>query len=102
MAKKLIKLTESDLHRIIKESVNKLLRDGYTNVVESNIKEGVEFQSNDPVEEWGYYQNKLQNEFDELGVLVLNKIPKNDPDRMIIQRYISMLQNHLHKLEKQF
>ena len=85
-----IRLTESDLHRIVKQSVKRVLR------------EGIEFQSDDPVEEWSYYQNKLQDEFDELGVLVLNKVPKNDPDRMVIQRYISMLQNHLRNLQRQF
>ena len=85
-----VRLRESELRHMISESVKKVL------------KEGIEFQSDDPVEEWSYYQNKLQDEFDELGVLVLNKVPKNDPDRMVIQRYISMLQNHLRKLEKQF
>lgn len=49
MNKKLIRLTESDLHRIVKESVNRVM------------KEGVEFSSEDPQEEWMYYQNKLQN-----------------------------------------
>lgn len=88
--KRTIKLRESELKRIISESVKRILR------------EGIEFQSDDPVEEWSYYQNKLQDEFDELGVLVLNKVPKNDPDRMIIQRYISMLQNHLRNLQRQF
>jgi hypothetical protein len=29
MAKKLVKLTESDLHRIIKESVNKVIKEAY-------------------------------------------------------------------------
>ena len=85
-----IKLTESSLHRIIKESVRRILN------------EGTEFQSDDPVEEFFHYQNKLDDEFKELGVLVLNKIPKNDPDRMVIERYISMLQNHLRNLQKQF
>ena len=87
MNRKLIKLTESDIHKIVKESVNRVL------------KEGVEFSSEDPQEEWMYYQNKLQQEFDELGVMVLNKIPRNDPDRQIIQRYIRMIQTHLHTLE---
>ena len=87
MNKKLIRLTESDIHKIVKESVNRVL------------KEGVEFSSEDPQEEWMYYQNKLQQEFDELGVMVLNKIPRNDPDRQIIQRYIRMIQTHLHTLE---
>lgn len=87
MNNKLIRLTESDLHKIVKESVNGALR------------EGVEFSSEDPQEEWIYYQNKLQQEFDELGVMVLNKIPKNDPDRQIVQRYIKMIQTHLHALE---
>ena len=87
MNKKLIRLTESDLHRIVKESVNRVM------------KEGVEFSSEDPQEEWMYYQNKLQQEFDELGIMVLNKIPRNDPDRQIIQRYIRMIQTHLHTLE---
>ncbi len=87
MNKKLIRLTEGDLHRIVKESVNRVL------------KEGVEFSSEDPQEEWMYYQYKLQQEFDELGIMVLNKIPRNDPDRQIIQRYIRMIQAHLHTLE---
>ena len=87
MNRKLIRLTESDLHRIVKESINRVL------------KEGVEFSSEDPQEEWMYYQNKLQQEFDELGVMILNKIPRNDPDRQIIQRYIRMIQTHLHTLE---
>ena len=87
MNKKLISLTESDLHRIVKESVNRVM------------KEGVEFSSEDPQEEYMYYQNKLQQEFDELGIMVLNKIPRNDPDRQIIQRYIRMIQTHLHTLE---
>ena len=86
--KKLIRLTESDLHRIVKESVNSVLN------------EGVEFSSENPQEEWIYYQYRLQQEFDELGVMVLNKIPRNDPDRQIVQRYISMIQTHLHNLEK--
>jgi len=87
MSKKLIRLTESDLHKIVKESVNRVM------------KEGVEFSSEDPQEEWMHYQNKLQQEFDELGLMVLNKIPRNDPDRQIIQRYIRMIQTHLHTLE---
>jgi hypothetical protein len=87
MNKKLIRLTENDLHKIVKESVNRVM------------KEGVEFSSEDPQEEWMYYQNKLQQEFDELGIMVLNKIPRNDPDRQIIQRYIRMIQTHLHTLE---
>lgn len=39
MNKKLIRLTESDLHRIVKKSVNRVM------------KEGVEFSSEDPQEE---------------------------------------------------
>ena len=80
-------LKESDLHKIVKESVNRVM------------KEGVEFSSEDPQKEWMYYQYKLQQEFDELGIMVLNKIPRNDPDRQIIQRYIRMIQTHLHTLE---
>ena len=87
MNKKLIRLTESDLHKIVKESVNRVM------------KEGAEFSSEDPQEEYMYYQNKLQQECDELGIMVLNKIPRNDPDRQIIQRYIRMIQTHLHTLE---
>ena len=87
IANKRKRMSESYLHRIVKESVNRVL------------KEGVEFSSEDPQEEWMYYQNKLQQEFDELGVMVLNKIPRNDPDRQIIQRYIRMIQAHLHTLE---
>ena len=87
MNKKLIRLTESVLHKIVKESVNRVM------------KEGVEFRSEDRQEEYMYYQNKLQQEFDELGIMVLNKIPRNDPDRQIIQRYIRMIQTHLHTLE---
>ena len=87
MNKTLIRLTEQDLHRIVKQSINKVL------------KEGVEFSSENPQEEWGYYQNKLQDEFDELGVMVLNKIPRNDPDRQVVERYIKMIQAHLHALE---
>ena len=87
MIKKPIRLTEQDLHKIVKESVNRVM------------KEGVEFSSEDPQEEYMYYQNKLQQEFDELGIMVLNKIPRNDPDRQIIQRYIRMIQTHLHTLE---
>lgn len=34
MNKKLIRLTESDLHRIVKESVNKVLREGLWNAIE--------------------------------------------------------------------
>ena len=82
-----IRLTENGLHRIVKESVNRIL------------KEGVEFSSEDPQEEWMYYQNKLQQEFDELEVMILSKIPRNDPDRQVIQRYIRMIQAHLHTLE---
>lgn len=85
--KRLVRLTEGDLHKIVKESVNRAL------------KEGIEFSSDKPGEEWMYYQNKLQDEFDELGVLVLNKVPKNDPDRQTIERYIRMIQHHLHTLE---
>lgn len=85
-----VRLRESELKHMISESVKRVLR------------EGIEFQSDDPVEEWFYYQNKLQQEFDELRILILNKVPKNDPDRMLIKRYISMLQNHLRNLERQF
>ena len=85
--KNIIRLTEQDLNRIVKESVNRIL------------KEGVEFSSENPQEEWVYYQNKLQDEFDELGVMVLNKIPRNDPDRQVVERYIKMIQAHLHALE---
>ena len=88
--KQTIRLRESELRHMISETVKSVLR------------EGIEFQSEDPVEEWAYYQDKLQDEFDELGVLVLNKVPKNDPDRMVIQRYIKMLQNHLRNLQRQF
>jgi hypothetical protein len=41
MAKKLIKLTESDLHRIIKESVNKVLKEGYFD--DENYQDFLEF-----------------------------------------------------------
>ena len=54
MNKNIIRLTENDLHKIVKESVNRVM------------KEGVEFSSEDPQEEYMYYQNKLQQEFDEL------------------------------------
>lgn len=43
MSKKLIKLTESDLHRIVKQSVNKILKEGVGDnaYLQQNIQQAI-------------------------------------------------------------
>ncbi len=43
MNKKLIRLTESDLHRIVKESVNRILDEGWNSIVKNRYKDYLKF-----------------------------------------------------------
>lgn len=85
--KRPIRLTESRLQRIIQESVRRILR------------EELEFGGDDTSEEWTYYQYRLQHLWDVLGVLVRNKVPRNDPDRQEIEKQIKSIRAHLRTLE---
>ena len=56
MAKQIIRLTESDLHKIIKESVNRIIRESD----EEPSKEELESMYNDAVERVKKYKGKRQ------------------------------------------
>ena len=45
MSRKLIRLTESDLHRIVKESVNKLLREGSCTPIDEANTDDANFEN---------------------------------------------------------
>ena len=85
--KRTIRLTENRLQRIIQESVRRILR------------EELELSDDDISKEWTYYQYRLQHLWDVLGVLVRNKVPRNDPDRQEIEKQIKSIRTHLRTLE---
>lgn len=90
MNKKLIRLTESDLHRIIKESLNKIM------------SEGVEYQNDDPYDEIQHYMQLINDTYDELARLKVtgknNDMLKKDIN--LLERYIKMMYAHVHQLQQ--
>ncbi len=66
--KKIIRLTESDLHRIVKESVNRILKEGWT-------RRGYVPSDGNPMVGGYYGRNELSGEKD-----VMNDLLENIPD----------------------
>jgi len=68
MKKKIIKLTESDLHRIIKKSVNRVLKEAKT----VSMISGNEYDENNLFhpewgdEEWDDYNKNVDNEIEDM------------------------------------
>ena len=56
MSKRTVRLTESDLHNIIKESVNKILKEDFQINLNNNNKQGL-----NNVKNWKAAANELQN-----------------------------------------
>ena len=66
MTKKLVKLTEGDLHKIIKESVNKLIKEYY----KKSGKEGFEMEHD-------YVSHGNDNVNDRKGAAAMNALGSN-------------------------
>ena len=90
--KKIIKLTESDLHKIVKESVNKI------------INEGIDYNGEDAYDEIDHYMQKINDVYDEISHLKINRNANNDErikeDISLLERYIKMMYSHIHKLQQ--
>jgi len=90
MNKKLIRLTESDLHRIVKESVNKILKEEYSNIYGDGF--GINYpevmyddacsSSNTP-EEFDEKMKKRQTYLNNKKDLALNNHPQATPFRVL-------------------
>ena len=86
--KRIIRLTENGLRRIVSESVKRALR------------EGVEFQSDDVDDEIMYYRQKVNDAYDELAHIY--RANGNDDESVEeLKRYISMMNAHIRKLERE-
>ena len=87
--KRTIRLTESELHRVIENSVRRI------------INEGVEYTGKDPNDEVFYYSTKISEIYDEIARLetaVSDDRFKDDIEGL--KRYISMMQAHVRKLRQ--
>ena len=62
MNKKLIRLTESDLHRIVKESVNRVLKEAYQGNYSGMDNGYGRFQMNHPEGKYSLYFDKAQRD----------------------------------------
>jgi hypothetical protein len=92
MNKKLIRSTESDLHRIVKESVNKVLREGGLRVNYGTDNESLE-------KKWFVYDrliHKIIEAKDDLKRITGNQ----DPDTPYYQKKDERLWNFTHALDK--
>lgn len=91
--KKIIKLTESDLHKIVKESVDKV------------INEGIDYNGEDAYDEIDHYMQKINDVYDEIRHLkIINRNANNDgrikEDINLLERYIKMMYSHIYKLQQ--
>ena len=83
MNKKLIRLTESDLHRIVKESVNKVLRENHKNFQRTMIREfdDDDYEDSDDIE-WRI--DDICDEFGNSPVLIKGTLGLWDGQKRII------------------
>ena len=61
MNKKLIRLTESDIHRIVKESVSRILKEAYSDIYGDGL--GIDYPKN--MYDNAYFLSNTPEEFDE-------------------------------------
>ena len=90
MNKKLIRLTESDIHRIVKESVNRILKEAYSDIYgdgfginyPKNMYDNAYFFSNTP-EEFDERMKERQEYLNGKNRLALNNHPQATPFRRL-------------------
>ena len=90
MNKKLIRLTESDIHRIVKESVNRILKEAYSDIYgdgfginyPKNMYDNAYFFSNTP-EEFDERMKERQEYLNGQNRLALNNHPQATPFRKL-------------------
>lgn len=92
--KKIVKLRENELKRMITESVRRVLN------------EGVEYNGKDADDEIWYYTNKIGDVYEEIRILAsdMRRGGSNDEelakDIAVLKRYIKMMWTHIEELEK--
>ena len=88
MNKKLIRLTESDIHRIVKESVNRILKEAYSDIYGDGF--GINYPKNmydnaysfsDTPEEFDKRMKERQKYLNDKNHLALNNHPQATPFR---------------------
>lgn len=89
MNKKIVRLTESDIHRIVKESVNRILKEAYSNIYGDGL--GINYpkrmyddaySSNTP-EEFDDRMKKRQTYLDNKNDIALKCHPQATPYRRL-------------------